>query len=84
MTIYTVVWLASAQDELAEHWMNASNRNAVTAAAHLIDEELSHDAATKGVALSEGLRAFFAAPLRILFTVDEGDRIVEVVCVKRL
>ena len=64
--------------------MSARNRNAVTAAAHVIDEELSQDAVTKGVELSEGLRAFFAPPLRILFTVDEGDRIVEVVCVRRL
>jgi hypothetical protein len=36
------------------------------------------------VEVSEGLRAFFAPPLRILFTVEEGDRLVEVVRVTRL
>jgi hypothetical protein len=39
---------------------------------------LFDDAATKGVEAAEGLRAFFAPPLRILFSIDEGDRIVEI------
>jgi hypothetical protein len=84
MTRYTVVWLGSALDELAEVWTAARDRNAITTAAHIIDAELSHDALTKGVEVSEGLRAFFAPPLRILFTVVEDDRIVEVVRVRRL
>jgi hypothetical protein len=84
MTRYTVVWLGSALNELAELWTIAGDRNMVTTAAHIIDVELSHDASTKGVEVSEGLRAFFAPPLRILFTVDEGDRVVEVVRLRRL
>jgi len=84
LTRYTVVWLGSALDELAELWTTSRDRNAVTTAAHIIDAELSHDASTKGVEVSEGLRAFFAPPLRILFTVDEGDRLVEVVRVRHL
>jgi hypothetical protein len=64
--------------------MTARNRNTVTAAAHLIDVELSQDAAGKGAEISEGLRAFFAPPLRILFSVDEGDRVVEVARVGRI
>jgi hypothetical protein len=69
---------------LAELWTTARDRNAATTAAHIIDLELSQDASTKGVEVSEGLRAFFAPPLRILFTVDDGDRVVEVVRIKRL
>ena len=84
MTRYTVVWHASAQEELAAIWISEPNRNAVTDAAHLIDVVLSQDAATKGVKLSEGLRAFFTPPLRILFSVNEGDRVVEVVRVRLL
>jgi hypothetical protein len=84
MTRYTVVWHGSAQGELAELWINARDRNAVTLAAHVIDVELSQDASTKGVEVTEGLRAFFAPPLRILFTVDEGDRLVEVLRVRRI
>jgi plasmid stabilization system protein ParE len=84
MTRYTVVWLGGALDELAELWTTARDRNAVTTAAHVIDVELSQDALTQGVEVSEGLRAFFAPPLRILFTADEGDRLVEVARVRRL
>jgi len=84
MTRFTVVWHGSAQDELAELWISARDRNAVTAAAHVIDVELSQDAVAKGVEVTEGLRAFFAPPLRILFTVDEGNRVVEVVRLRRL
>jgi hypothetical protein len=84
MTRYTVVWFGSALDELAELWSTARDRNAVTAATHIIDVQLSQDAMTKGVEVSEGLRAFFVPPLRILFTVDEDDRLVEVVRIKRL
>ncbi len=84
MTRYVVVWPKGAQDDLAELWISARDRKAVTAAAQVIDIELSRDAETKGVELREGLRAFFTPPLRILFTVDEGDCVVEVVRVRVL
>jgi hypothetical protein len=60
-------------------WISAPDRKAVTTAAHAIDERLSQDAATKSVEIAEGLRALIVPPLRILFSVDEGDRVVEVV-----
>src|SRR5687768_10239307 len=44
-----------ARDELAAIWLDASDRNAVTAAAHIIDVQLAVDAAIKGVDLHEGL-----------------------------
>ena len=43
MTRYTVVWVQSAQDELADLWLNAPDRNAVTTAAHAIDQELGEE-----------------------------------------
>jgi hypothetical protein len=67
MTRYMVVWHGSAQDELADLWIKAPDRNGVTSAAHLIDVELSQDAATKGVVVAEGLLAFFAPPMDPLF-----------------
>lgn len=84
MTRYTVVWPAGAQDELTELWIVAPDRDAITAAANAIDVELSEDATAKGVELSEGLRALFAPPLRVLFAVREDDRVVEVLRVRRL
>ena len=84
MIRYTVVWPTGAEDELTELWIAASDREAITAAARAIDVDLSEDATVKGVALSEGLRALFAPPLRVLFAVREEDRLVEVLRVKRL
>ena len=84
MTRYTVVWVKSAQDELAELWLNAPDRNAVTTAAHAIDQELGEDAQDKGSELSEGLRSLFAPPLKAIFTVREDDRIAEVLRVQSI
>jgi len=84
MTRYTVVWVQSSQSELADLWLNAPDRNAVTAATHAIDRELAVDPSSRGVELSEGLRAFFAPPLRVLFAVRGDDRIVEVLRVRGL
>jgi hypothetical protein len=69
MTRYTVVWVESSQNELAELWIAALDRAAVTAAADAIDEELSEDAPQKGIELREDLRALFAPPLRVIFAV---------------
>jgi hypothetical protein len=82
MTRYTVVWVESALDELAEIWMDASDRNAVTVAAQTIDAELGHDASAKGSEISEGLRSLTAPPLKAIFCVREPDRIAEVLRVK--
>lgn len=84
MIRYTVVWPKGAEDELAELWIGASDRDAITAAANSIDLELSEDSTAKGTEVSEGLRALFAPPLRVLFAVREDDRVVEVLRVKRL
>jgi hypothetical protein len=34
---YTVTWVQEADDELAELWLNASDRNAVSRAANAIE-----------------------------------------------
>ena len=80
----TVVWVQDAQNDLAELWLLGPDRDAVTAAAHAIDQEFTDDAPEKGIELSEGLRAYFSPPLRVLYTVREDDRLVEVLRVKRL
>lgn len=82
MTRYTVVWVQSALDELAELWTSAPDRNAVTAAADAIDRELRDDASGKGRVLSEGLRALARPPLHVIFAVREDDRIAEVLRVR--
>jgi hypothetical protein len=61
--------------------MNAANRNAIQSASDLIDRELANDAETKGDEVSEGLRKLHVPPLKVVFTVRDEDRIVEVLSV---
>jgi hypothetical protein len=84
MTRYTVVWVESAIDELAELWIVSTDRNSIVAAVNVVDQELAIDASNKGTELSEALRAFFSPPPRVLFSVREEDRTVEVLRVKWL
>ena len=57
MTRYTVVWVRSAEDELVELWIGASDRSGVAAATREIDRQLTTDPGSKGESLKEGLRA---------------------------
>lgn len=74
MTRYTVVWLQSALDELAELWMSSREQGAVAQAANEIDEELRTDADIKGVDVGEDILGLVVPPLKILFAVNEQDR----------
>jgi plasmid stabilization system protein ParE len=79
----TVVWLEDAQSDLAHIWLSEVDRNAVNLATTAIDQDLAIDPSVKGVEVSEGIRAYFVPPLRILYLVREPDRIVEVLRVRR-
>jgi hypothetical protein len=48
MIRFTVVWSEPANDRLAILWMNAPDRNAVTAAANTIDAALASDPLRNG------------------------------------
>lgn len=78
MTRYTVVWLQSARNELAELWMTQPLRRSISKAADEIDRELSEDAPSKGRALRDEYRFLAVFPIKVLFRVLEDDRIVEV------
>jgi hypothetical protein len=51
---YTVTLAPSAQNQLADSWTNAPDRQAVTAAVHRIDTALRVDAHLKGEEVDEG------------------------------
>ncbi len=80
---YTVLWSPEAEDQLAEIWLEAADRNAVTAVQATIDEELATDPESKGKEASEGLRRFKVEPLIVLFEIQLGDRSVKVTAVRR-
>jgi plasmid stabilization system protein ParE len=84
VTLYTVVWLQDAINDLGDIWLAFQDRTAVTVASAEIDRELARDARGKGRPLSEGLRVFDAPPLRAVFSISEPDRRVEVARVRAL
>ena len=84
MIRYTVTWHREAEEELAELWLFASDRNEVTAAVQAIDLALASDAPSTGEVVAEGLRCFTAPPLRVLFATQEADRVAQVEIVRRI
>lgn len=74
---YMVIWLPDAQDQLAELWMNATDRNAVTQATHQIDQILAQDPSMAGEDFY-GDRLLIVPPLQIVFAIRPEDLIVEV------
>lgn len=79
---YTVVWLPAAKAQLARLWMQASDRQAVSDSADRIDGALKDDPDKKGSLLGP-LYVFHGDTLSVLYSVDDGDRMVRVMQVRR-
>lgn len=73
----TVVWTPAALAQLAELWTRARDRNAVTRASYLIDQLLRVDPDLQGVPFF-GDRFLVVPPLRVLFSINPMDMLVEV------
>lgn len=80
---YTVAFKPAAEQELANIWSNAPDRAAVTAAAHEIEIALQRDPVACGESRGKGTRVLFHPPLVVQYRVNEADRMVRVVEVKR-
>ena len=78
MIRYTVVWHDEAQNQLAEIWINASDREAVRLSVNAIDRHLANDAESKGTKIEGDLRQLVVPPLRLLFSVSEPDRLARI------
>lgn len=83
MKPFDVEWETEADDQLAEIWTTAVDRNIVTRAAHEIDRILESDPLHAGVPLSEGLRKLTFRPLIITYSVDVEAARVEVARVRK-
>jgi hypothetical protein len=79
---YTVIWVPSARARLAELYVQASDKQALSVAANRIDRELKRDADAKGAPWGR-FRVYSDDPLAVLFEVDPGDRMVRVFVVRR-
>ena len=74
---FTVTWHPLAQQELADIWMRADDRNDVSAAANLIDRMLASDPRQQGEEFY-GERLLVALPLAVTYSVNEPDRTVQI------
>lgn len=77
---YIVHWTVVALDELAEVWMAAADRNAVTAASDQLEREVAADPTGRGRPRPSG-SGYFAVelPLCIEYEVLEADKTVRIV-----
>lgn len=80
---YSVLWRPIAEQRLAEIWMSANDRNAVSRAAHAIDEALRVDPEQVGESRADDVRILLEPPLGVLYTVSPDDRMVYVLSVWR-
>ena len=84
MKHYTVVLNDAAEGGLAEAYLAAADRNAVTTAGAEIERTLARDPTGAGQEKHEGLRELQCDPLRVFFSVSPADRVVEVAMVRLL
>lgn len=75
---FTIRWRDAALDDLAAAWINADagQREAITKAAHTIEQEIKFQPHQKGESRADGERIFFSAPLAVLFHVEDHERSV--------
>lgn len=76
---YTVVWKPRQKRRLAELWMAAPDRFAVTSAADEIDRRLRTSPLDEGESREGSFRLLIVAPLGVKYQVLEEDRVVEIV-----
>ena len=81
---YTVVWKRSLKQRLAEIWLNAADRDAVTRAAHRIDTILRLSPSTQGESRSGSTRLLIVFPLVVTYDIFEDDRRVEFLAVRNI
>jgi len=76
--IFTVTYKPSAEQELANIWLQAPDHRAVTDAANRIDVLFRADPHSQGESRGEQTRISFERPLAVQFEIHDQDRIVEV------
>jgi hypothetical protein len=78
---FQVLWAPEAEEELAGIWLSATDRNAITVAAHLIDSALRTKPEDAGESREEGRRILLQPPLGVVFIVSAEDCRVSVLSV---
>jgi mRNA-degrading endonuclease RelE of RelBE toxin-antitoxin system len=81
---WTVVYLPSADSDLADIWMDSSNRQAVSDAADIIGTELSRRPLDVGESREGKMRLIIQLPLIVFYDVVPDDLKVTVWHIKKL
>jgi hypothetical protein len=76
--VYTVEWTSTAEDQLADIWLNAADPPAVTNAQAMIDDRLARNPLQHGEEVQEGLRKIRLPPLTAFDEVQKARSAVEV------
>jgi hypothetical protein len=76
---FSVLWLPVAEQQLAEVWVNASDKTAVTEAAREIDRVLRLNPDRVGESRPDGRRILLEAPLGVVYRIDYANAVVRVV-----
>lgn len=84
MNDFEVTLLQSAEDDLADIWLNASDRAAVSRVRATADQVLRRDPLGNGVLVAEELYRLTVAPLVYYYAVDAAQRRVEVSTVREV
>lgn len=79
---YTVVWVRSAEADLARYWTESQDRQAIADAADALDRMLRADGEFIGAQIAGQRRRLTIQPLTIDFEVSEQDLKITVVDVR--
>jgi hypothetical protein len=85
MTMFRVMWIQSALDDLMTLWINANSatRVEINRAALNIDQQLAADPTAESESRDPGEWVFFCDPLGVLMEIDIPNRTVWVLTVWR-
>jgi hypothetical protein len=75
---WTVTYRPSADDQLAELWLNATDRQAIASASNAIARQLASDPLMAGESREDSLRILIEPPIAVIYDVSEFDRLVSV------
>jgi hypothetical protein len=81
---FTVVWKSDSQNDLADLWIAASDRAAITKAADTIDRLLCQDPFANSESRTGNNRIMIVPPLAVSYDVSEEDCLVTVWAVWRI
>lgn len=81
---FTVDWTRTAEEQLASTWIGAGQRQAITRVIDRIEKLLRNDPRGKSIPLPGRFYKLNAPPLQFLFEINDDDRWVTVVSVRRI